>query len=261
MLSDSEYDELARVLLADIRTLVPLAFPHGRPVSEAHIRLLAVIMRRWLVDGDLKKLLAPLRQSALFEVQGNSQAKAYADRSNAFRYYLTAGIMAEGRPIRHIYESPLFESAVDRSFLTEGRIRLPLKKFLAQPRLYYDGHWFSTEQILRFVANKLGGNHLDFDRTGEWAKLDVANAFMRYGGPDLAALPDGCEAYFVFEPASDEIIGGLHLEVIAAAAAFAQMEIDGIKLCTLHTEQSLIGRLRKIFRRPQEIRMIERSAG
>lgn len=249
MLSDSEYDELARVLLADIRTLVPLAFPHGRPVSEAHIRLLAVIMRRWLVDGDLKKLLAPLRQSALFEVQGNSEAKAYADQSNAFRYYLTAGVMAEGRPIRHIYESPLVESAVDLRFLREGRIRLPLKKFLAQPRLYYDGQWFSTEQILRFVANKLGGNHLDFDRSGEWAKLDAANAFMRYGGPDLAAPPDGCEVYLILEPASDEIIGGVHLEVIAAAAAFAQMEIDGIQLCKLQNEQSLIGRLRKIFRK------------
>jgi hypothetical protein len=259
MLSGTEYDELARVLLGDIQTLVPLIFPHGRPVSEAHIRLVAVILRRWLVDGDLKKLLAPLRQSALFEVQGNSQAKAYADRFNAFRYYLTAGIMVEGRQIRHIYESPLPDEAVDRRFVGEGRVRLPLKKFLAQPRLLYNGHWFSTEQILRFVANKLGGNHLDFDRTGEWARLDAANAFMRYGGPDLAAPPDCCEVYLILEPSSNEIIGGVHLEVIAAAAAFVQMEIDGVQLCTLHTEKSLISGLRKLFRPSQKIRMIERS--
>lgn len=67
---------------------------------------------------------------------------------------------------------------IDRTFVHEGRIRLPLKKFLAQPRLFYDGKWFNTGQILRFVANKLGGNHIDFDRAGEWERLDAANAFM-----------------------------------------------------------------------------------
>ncbi|MGT2515622.1 hypothetical protein ACVOMT_16560 [Sphingomonas panni] len=259
MLEDAEYDELARVLHGDIETMVPLTFPHGRPVTEAHARLLAVIMRRWLVDGDLKKLLAPLRQSALFDVQGNSRAKAYADRSAAFRYYLTGGIMVQGRPVRHIYESPLPENEVKRDFVHEHHVRLPLKKFLAQPRLYHEGHWFNTEQILRFVANKLGGNHLDFDRTGEWAKLDAANKFMRYGGPARAAPPPGCEVYLILEPSSDEIIGGVHLEVIAAAAAFVQLEIGGVQLCKLQTEKSLIGKFRDLFRRPLTFSMIERS--
>lgn len=248
MLTEVAYNELARVLFADIHALVPLVFPHRRPVSEAHIRMSAVIMRRWLVDGDLKKLLSPLRQSALFKVQGNSRAKAYADGSGALRYYLTGGIMADGRPVSHIYESPLAEHEVDRSFVREQRVRLPLKRFLSQPRLLHEGRWFNTEQILRFVANKLGGNHLDFERSGEWARLDTANAFMRYGGPHLARAPDGCEVYLVLEPTSDEVIGGVHLEAIAAAAAFVQMEIDGVQLCTLQTEQSLVGRLRKHFR-------------
>lgn len=259
MLTDGQYDELARILAADIETLVPLAFPHGRPVSEAHIRIMATTMRRWLVDGDLKKLLAPLRRAALFDVQGNAQAKAYADRTGAFRYYLTAGVKADGRPISHIYESQLPEEAVNRDFVREGRIRLPLRKFLAQPRLLHAGHWFTTEQILRFVANKLGGNHLDFDRQGEWARLEAANAFMRYGGPPLAEPPPGCEVYLRLEPKSAEIIGGVHLEVIAAAASFAQMEIDGIQLCTLRTHRSLMGWLRKLLRPRPDIQMVERK--
>ena len=259
MLSDDQYDELVRILFADIEVLVPLVFPHGQPVREAHIRLMAVTMRRWLVDGDLKKLLAPLRQTTLFCVQGNSQAKAYVDGSNAFRYYLTAGVMANGQAIRHIYESPMPQDAVDRSFTSEGHVRLPLKKFLAQPRLYHCGSWFSTEQILRFVANKLGGNHLDFERTGEWERLNAANTFMRYGGPDLTSPPEGSEVYLILEPSSDEVIGGVHLEIIAAAAAFVQMEIDGVQLFTLHTEQGLLSWLRKFFRRPAYFRMIEQS--
>lgn len=260
MLTAEQYDELARILAADVETLVPLAFPHDRPVSEAHIRIMATTMRRWLVDGDLKKLLAPLRRTALFDVQGNSQAKAYADRSGAFRYYLTAGVKVAGRPISHIYESQLPEEAMNRDFVGEGRIRLPLKKFLAQPRLFHAGNWFTTEQILRFVANKLGGNHLDFDRQGEWARLEAGNAFMRFGGPPLAEPPPGCEVYVQLEPASTELIGGVHLEVIAAAASFAQMEIDGVQLCTLRTHRGLIAKLRGLFRTRQDIQMVERRA-
>jgi hypothetical protein len=259
MLTESQYNELVRVLLADVDALLPLVFTRGRPVSEAHIRIMAGTMRRWLVDGDLMKLLTPLRQSALFEVQGNSQAKAYVDRTNSIRYYLTAGVMVDGRPIRHIYESLLPETAVDRSFVAEKNIRLTLKKFLSQSRLYHNGNWFSTEQILRFMANKLGGNHLDFNRCGEWARLDVANGFLRYGGPGLTKLPEGCEAYLILEPSSQEIIGGVHLEVIAAAASFVQMEIDGVQLMTLRTEQTLLSRLRKLFRDPANFRMIEKS--
>jgi hypothetical protein len=256
-LTDDQYNELVRLLVGDIETLVPLIFPQGRAVSDSHIRLTSGILRRWLVDGDLQKVLAPLRQSALFSVEGNSLAKAYGDRTNAFRYYLTGGVMANGQSIRHIYDSPLDPGCIDRSFINEGRIRLPLKKFLAQPRLFYDGNWFNTGQILRFVANKLGGNHIDFDRVGEWERLDAANAFMRYGGPILKAKPDGCEVYLILEPQSDEIIGGVHLEVIAAAAAFVQMEIDGVQLCTLRSERSLRDRLRRLFRRPAAIRMID----
>jgi hypothetical protein len=257
VLSEDQYDELSCMLLADIRALVPLIFPYRKPISEAHIRMAAAIMRRWLVDGDLKTLLSPLRQTALFSVQGNAQVKTYADRSSAFRYYLTAGIMANGRPIRHIYESEFPPDKIDQSLLSEGCVRLPLKKFLAQPRLFYQGRWFNTEQILRFVANKLGGNHLDFDRTGEWERLDAANAFMRYGGPDLATAPVGSELYLILEPDSDEVIGGVHLEVIAAAAAFVQMEIGGVQLCNLSSEKGLLGWLRQKFRSPVAPRLIE----
>lgn len=258
MLNDGQYDELARLLLADIRVLVPLAFPHNQPVSEAHVRLMAVTMRRWLVDGDLQKLLGPLRQSAHFDVQGNTQAQSYAASSGAFRYYLTAGVSANGRPISHIHECQLPVDAVDRRFVREGRTRLTLKKFLAQPRLLHDGNWFNTGQILRFVANKLGGNHLDFDRSGEWARLQAANEFMRYGGPPLLQPPESCEIYLILEPHSDEVIGGVHLEVIAAAASFVQMEIGGVQICTLKTETTLIGQLRKLFKKRPDIRMIER---
>jgi hypothetical protein len=260
MLNDEQYDELARLLLADIRALVPLVFPYNTPVSEANIRLMAVLMRRWLVDGDLKKLLAPLKLPALFDVQANGDAKAYAARTGVFRYFLTAGVMMDGRPVAYIYDSPKRPDEIDLGFLREGRTSLTLKKFLAQPRLFFEDQWFTTEEILRFVANKLGGNHVDFDRSGQWQKLDAANRYMAYGGPVLPAPPSGTEVYLTLEPTSHEIIGGVHLEVVSAAASFVQVTIGGEQLCNLKTDSSLIGRLRKYLRRRPGVTMIERSS-
>ncbi|MGU3544513.1 hypothetical protein [Methylobacterium sp. A52T] len=257
-LTEAQYAEMAELLFADMRALVPLAFSHNRPVSEANIRLMAVLMRRWLVDGDLQKLLAPLRQPASFYVKSNSIAVEYGNRSNAFSYFLTAGVKVSGQPIHYVYDSPLGENEVDRSFFNDEYTKLPLKGFLAQPRLFYQKTWFNTGQILRFVANKLGGNHLDFDRSGAWERLDAANRYMRYGGPELAEPPEGSMIYLRLEPTSDEIIGGVHLEVLAAAASFVQMEIGGEQLCTLKSEASLISKLRGLLRRPLKFSMVDR---
>lgn len=260
MLNDDQYNEMARLLVADIRALVPLVFPHNTPVSEANIRLMAVLMRRWLVHGDLKRLLAPLKLPALFDVQANSAARAYGARTSSFRYFLTAGVMMDGRPVTYIYDSPKRSDEIDRSFMREGRANLTLKKFLAQPRLFFEDQWFTTEEILRFVANKLGGNHVDFDRSGQWEKLDAANRYMAYGGPNLTTPPYGTEVYLILEPKSHEIIGGVHLEVVAAAASFVQMTIAGEQLFYLKTESRLIGRLRKYLRRRPAATMVERSS-
>jgi hypothetical protein len=36
------------------------------------------------------------------------------------------------------------------------------KDFLKQKRMYFDGHFYTCEDIIKYVANKLGGAHLDF---------------------------------------------------------------------------------------------------
>ncbi len=259
VLTDEQYDELARVFEADLDELLGLCFPHNKPVAEAKIRQMATILRRWLVDGDLQLLLNPLKASACFHVQDTSAVVAYTARSGAFRYLLTAQVKMDGRPVRFIYDSPLEFEEVDRSGMRDKHVGLNLKKFLAQPRMFHDGHWFSTGQIIRFVANKLGGNHLDFNRGGEWERLDRANDYFKYGGPLLDAVPGNAEIYLQFEPESREIIGGAHVEIIAAAASFLQMEIGGKPVRMLQERSSLGNELRKFFRRKPTVRMVERK--
>lgn len=258
-MTSDQYAERVRVFEADLDELVGLCFPHNKPVAEAKIRQMAAILRRWLVDGDLQRILDPLKARASFRVQETSAVKTYAERSGAFQYLLTADVMMNGQPIRFIYHSPLEPSAVDRASLREKHVSLSLKKFVAQPRMFHDGHWFSTGQIIRFVANKLGGNHLDFDRSGEWERLDRANDYFKYGGPALDEAPGTAALYAQFEPDSREIIGGAHVEVIAAAAAFVQMKIDGKAVRELQSRSSLANELRKFFRRKPSVTVVDRK--
>lgn len=258
-MNEDQYAELARLFEADLDELVELCFPHNRPVAEAKIRQTAVILRRWLLDGDLQRLLDPLRSAAEFHVQDNGPIKAYLDGTAGFRYLLTANVMMNGRPIRYISDTELHPTEVEQGAFEEKWIGLSLKKFLAQPRIFHEGHWFSTGQIVRFVANKLGGNHVDFDRGGEWERLDRANEYFKYGGPNITQPPKGTTLYLQLEPASNEVIGGAHVEIIAAAASFVQMEIDGTPLRKLTSRSSLVNELRKLFRRVPPVSFVERQ--
>lgn len=258
-MNELEHNEMLRLLEADIRELVPLVFSQNKPISEGKIRLIAVILRRWLVDGDLKKLVAPLRVSPLFEVQATSQAVSYLKRQPRFDYLLTAGLMMNNKHIRFISDTSLKPDAVDRSFAFEGSVTLNLKKFLAQPRLYFAGKWFTTSQILRFVANKLGANHIDFDRQGEYAEIDEAHRYFKFGGPVLDEAPAGSEVYLLLEPDSNEIISGLHLEVIAAGASFVNMTIDGKPLVELISKRTMVDRFRNLIRRKHTITLVEKA--
>jgi hypothetical protein len=167
--------------------------------------------------------------------------------------------MMDGRERRFIYASPLPAEAVDRSFMVEKRVSLPLKKFLAQPRLFHAGNWFTTAEICRFVANKLGGTHIDFDRSGQWEKLDAAHRYFSFGGPELAEPPTGSELYLVLEPQGKEVLSGLHLEIVAAAASFGQMSMNGEQLVTLNSQSSLLDRVRKLRRAPPSRHFVERK--
>ena len=254
-MKDDQYAELVRLLEADIDELIELCFPHNRPVSEAKIRQTAVILRRWLLDGDLQRLIDQIRVTAKFNVLDNGPTKAYVDRVSGFRYLLTANVMINGSPIRYIYDTNLCSDQIEQDVFYNESISLGLKQFLAQPRIFFDGHWFNTSQIVRFVANKLGGNHLDFIRDGEWGRLDNANEYFKFGGPALSQPPSGATLYLRLEPASTEVIGGVHMEVIAAAASFVQMEI-GAPLRQLKSRTSLTNELRKLFRRVPPVTLV-----
>jgi hypothetical protein len=156
--TDKEVREVYRQLHSDLTTLFKLVFVHGKPIMEGDLRLASVILRKWLIDGLLGRLCNPARVKATVPVLDNSAPLAALLHEPSINYFLTGGVKFNGDPIRGIYNSAL---------PSEGRPLIPVdvmpdkelkvSAFLAQKRLFFEGSQYSCEDIIKFTANKLGG--------------------------------------------------------------------------------------------------------
>jgi hypothetical protein len=248
--TDKKVREVYRQLQSDLTTLFKLVFVHRKPIMEGDIRLASVILRKWLIDGLLGRLCNPARVKATVPALDNSAPLAALLHEPSINYFLTGGVKFNGDPIRGIYNSAI---------PSEGRPLIPVdvmpdkelkvSAFLAQKRLFFEGSLYSCEDIIKFTANKLGGAHFDTKHDPQLEKLVRASQYMKYGGPRPSPdwHPDS-EIYMVLEPSSNEVLSGLHIEIIAAAASFIHIKFDGSPIMKLTTKTSLRTRLRRLFR-------------
>jgi len=241
-----ELREYHRMLKSDLDTLFRLVFTYRKPVSEGDIRLASVILRKWLVEGQLGQFCNAARAKATFWALDNEQVCKALPATPQINYFLTAGVRMNGIPVKAIYNATVPPPPVPLVPVDTIHVRsFTLHEFLRQKRLYFEGTFFSCEDIIKFTANKLGGAHLDFNRVKE-AQLNRAASFMMYGGP---ANPQDVirqiEIYMVLEPKSTEILSGVHLEIIAAATSLIQVRVDGRPVVKLRTTRSLVTRVRE----------------
>jgi hypothetical protein len=245
-----ELREIYRQLQSDLVALHKLVHAHRKPITEGDIRLASVILRKWLTDGLLGRLRNPARVEATVPVLDNSAPLAALAHEPSINYFLTGGVKFNGVPIRGIYNS---------SLPSQGRPLIPVdvmpgeelkvSAFLAQKRVFFEGSLYSCADIIKFTANKMGGAHFDSRRDPQLEKLDRASQHMKYGGPQPSPNwePDS-EIYMVLEPNSTEVLSGLHIEIIAAAASFIRIKLDGKPIMKLTIKTSLRTRLRRLLR-------------
>jgi hypothetical protein len=247
---DKELREIYRQLQSDLATLFKLIHAHRKPISEGDIRLASVILRKWLTDGLLGRLCNAARIEATVPVMDNSAPLAALLREPSIKYFLTGGVRFNGAPVRGIYNSALpFEGKPLLPVDVMPFRELKVNDFLAQKRLFFEGTLYSCAEIIKFTANKLGGAHFDTRRDPQLEKLDRASQHMKYGGPQPSPNwePDS-EIYMVLEPNSTEVLSGLHIEIIAAAASFIRIKLDGKPIMKLTIKTSLRTRLRRLLR-------------
>jgi hypothetical protein len=247
--TEKEVREIYRQLQSDLAALFKLVHAHRKPISEGDIRLASVVLRKWLIDGLLGRLCNPARIEATVPVLDNSAPLGALLREPSINYFLTGGVRFNGVPIRGVYNSTL---APERRPLLPDSItgkELKVSAFLTQDRLFFEGTLYSCADIIKFTANKLGGAHFDTRRDSWYEKLDRASRYMKYGGPQPSPdwQPDS-EVYMIFEPNSNEVLSGLHIEIIAAAASFIQVKLDGKPIMKLTMKTSFRTRLRRLFR-------------
>jgi hypothetical protein len=237
------------MLQSDLKALLGLVSSHVGPLTEGDIRLASVIMRKWLVGGLLGRIGNLTRKKFAIPTLDNSAVCERAANNDRINFFLTGGIYMNDKPIMGI---------LDAKGPSTGELLLPFDKmepvilsvdaFLRQRRIFFEGNFFTCGQIIEFVANKLGGAHLDYRRDKESALMEEAAAYMTYGGPPIGAGQEPpSQIYMILEPKSTEILTSFHLETIAAAASFVQVRFDGEAVVDIVVTKTLKGWIKKLL--------------
>ena len=237
--SEEQWNQGYNHLQGDLESLFKLVFTHGTPITEADVRMASVILRKWLTDGLLPKLCKPHRIKPAFPAIDNAALLSKLTTIPSINYFLTGGVKFDGKNAQGIYHStdrfpgkPL----LDVTGLKHEKFRL--KDFLSQKRVYFEGTFFSCEDIIKYTANKLGGAHYDLNRTEHYSKLDEAASFMKFGGPRQLEDSPPSQIYMVLEKDGSEVLSAVHIEIIAASASFIQVELDGTPVVPLLVKPS-----------------------
>lgn len=245
---DNYTNEAINVLYSDIGFLIKTMFPRNRPVDEAAVRSAAVVLRRWVADGDLNHLAQRANATITLPALYNDEILQELTSKHNLKFFMTAGVRFEGHPVQGIcvFDSPP-EVAPEIPVQSMPFSLVSLREFRRQKRIYFKGDFFSCEDIIRFMANKAGGAHLDFNRA-EVQKIEAAYRYCSFGGPPpVDELRPDDAMHFQVESKATETLSAFHIEIIAAAASFAQMRINDIQLIKLETKSSWSSRLRKMI--------------
>ena len=221
----AEIDEVYNTLVGDIETLFRLTFRHGSSVTDADIRAASSILRKWFPDGLLGRLLRSTNKTAMFSALDSETAISHLIARGDVKYYMAAGVRLH-QPISHLYFSnEEYDPTRHTKLQNTGYIELDYGAFKNQKRLLFDGQTFETDKIISFVANKLGGAHLDFNGRERFGNLELASKFAMFGPPERAQefkYASDTQMYLVQLPPCSDIFSALHLEIIAASASFIQ---------------------------------------
>ena len=225
----------------DLATLSELLYTKG-PLPPRHVRSVgSAIVRKWLIEGALNKLAHEL--SVTFEVVAYDASAVFDALPQApdVNFFLAGGVKLDGTPLRSMYAcrspytgTPPIPVETPVAFFSPG-------KYLNAKRLYFEGHSFTAEQIISFVANKHGGVHFDTRREKPWQQeLERAAAYMTFGNPrfekkqrvvDLGEPGGPC--LIVLPKERGNVWSCLEIEMLSAAQALANVHCNRVRVLKL----------------------------
>jgi hypothetical protein len=143
-------------------------FEHMRAViaapamDRADARRLSAVLRRWLLEDDLRAVAAPRVGRIKIPASDLSQAYvAIARAKNVRAFYAVEGSFNGVGPHSILVNDP---GTVAPSFRTPAS-EFAVDRFRDQNTMYLDGRWASRRDLIRYVANEKSGVHSDNERT------------------------------------------------------------------------------------------------
>jgi hypothetical protein len=165
LIADSK--DAAAALLEDIRYLREVVA--SLPPKRGELRRVSGIIRRLLIDGDLKSVAAPrLTPFLLREPNNKFTYKQLEHNPNGFfgsgGVKLPMGIEVGGLILVFgtLTPPPPSISGHDANF-----VEVRVDNFLSQRILYFSGKWASRGAVIKYVANVASGVHSSIARTSD----------------------------------------------------------------------------------------------
>ncbi|MEM1365323.1 MAG: hypothetical protein AAGH82_06180 [Pseudomonadota bacterium] len=231
---------LSEVFTDDLETLHSAVHPQ-KPISVREIRtVVSPILRRWVADGDLGRLGRVLTGKITVPAVQGSGLVSCASILDPVHFVATLGAVAEDYRISNsvVLGSP---DSVEKHLAlrlirenSEKSVIVDMKPsaFIEAPVLYYGGRIFKRRQIVKHMANKRGGKHLQHSELDEISEaIEKAAEFHRFG-----SAPEAFDASFsdidfihVTQLSHDQQAqyDCVTLECIATAQALVRTKIDG----------------------------------
>lgn len=200
-----------------------------RDVSEksemraADLRLASSILRRWLVENQLKRVASPrvgrLKLSAI-----NNKPIYREARRGTIELFVSGGAIIHGAYVAAGMLTRGPKPVEIQNYRPDVLEVFTLKTFLNQDVIYFKDCWFARQQVIKFVANAAHGVHGHGARE-EWEKQ--LSDFRQEFSVSLADVPDGNKMPYIASqwgiPAGEAIrdqydprkVNGVLLEILS----------------------------------------------
>lgn len=170
--------ELLQVLVDDVN-LIERALAQGVPQPHELRASFSPILRRWLVEDQLGRVLRLIRPHALkFSIVGNAW-QVNLCKSGYYEHWMGLMVIGSlGVGTAQVSAAHLDEKAPPPGTQAPTTAMQSAKHFSGQQMFYWRGEFYTRVDVIRWLANKFGGAHLDFRRQADEQHVDeIRNYF------------------------------------------------------------------------------------
>jgi len=218
------------------------------PLPPSHVRIVAsAIVRKWLVDNQLGRLgRETVGAFTLPALDTKAVAEAIA-AGVSVRFFMAGGVSMDGVPIKGFYVSDEpFHGTPPIPIASLEYVDMRPSKFLSARRVFHNGNWFTTDQIIRFMANKYGGVHFDPTRGHPWQQdLERASEFFTVGNPEnlkerklIETTSPRHNIHLVLPKETGHLWTCLDIELLAIAQSLGNIKCNGARLIEVEKPES-----------------------